>query len=382
MQKTINKTYLLILLATLSTIAPISIATYLPSMPKMAEHFNVSINDIELSLSVFMIGLAIGQIFGGPFSDRKGRRFSSIVGLLGFSFFSFLIIFSTSIYELWIYRFFEAFCAGLILVNATAIIRDMFEKREAAKFFSLLGSVRSIVPMIAPAIGSFILFFYSWKAIFVFLTLYSLILVVLIYKDIKETYTYTKRNVIESYKSVLSHKKAMMMMFILALGFSSLFSIVTKSSFIYMEYFNIGTNGFAFYYGLNFFLVVFFASLNVKLIKKFSSINILKTAVLLQILFSFIFILFSESVNIYFAALLIGLYVGMNGLIYGNATALILESFPKNAGVASGLIGVVQFGLASIISSIIVLFHAQSLFPIAIGMILISLTSILVLRKY
>lgn len=382
MKNTINTTYLLILLAVLSAIAPISIATYLPSMPTMAEHFYVSISDIELSLSIFMFGFSLGQLFGGPLSDIKGRRFSSLLGLFGFAFFSFLIIFSDSVYELWIYRFFEAFFGGFIVVNATAIVRDLYQGKEAAKFFSLLGSVRSIVPMIAPTIGSLILFFSSWKAIFIFLTIYSLILAFLIIKDVKETFTYTKRNIIESYLSVLSHKKAMTMMLVLALGFSSMFSIVTKSSFIYMEHFSVGVNSFPFYYGLNFVLLMVFASLNVKFIKHFSQVNILKIALIVQIVFALLFSLFNAELNLYLAVLLIGFYIAMNGLIYGNATALVMENFAKNAGVASGLIGVIQFGLASIISSIIVFFHGESLLPVGIGMLSISFLAFLLLSKY
>jgi MFS transporter, DHA1 family, multidrug resistance protein len=382
MQKSINQTYLLILLSVLSAIAPISIATYLPAMPGMAKYYNLPISYIELSLSIFMFGFSLGQLFGGPLSDIKGRKYCSLLGLFGFAFFSFLIIFSSSIYELWIYRFFEAFFGGLIVINATAIIRDLFSGQEAARFFSLLGSIRSIVPMIAPVIGAFILLFAPWKAIFVFLTIYSLLIAFLIMKDLKETYTYSKKNILESYKSVLTHKKAMLMMFVLALGFSSMFSIITKLSFIYIEYFNVSVNLFSIYYGLNFLLLMIFATLNTKFIKYFTQINILKTAVIMQIIFAVLFLFLNEDINLYFTIILIGFYISMNGLIYGNATSLVLENFPKNAGVASALIGVVQFGLASIISSTIVAFHGETLLPIGIGMLMISLTSIFILKKY
>lgn len=382
MQKPINQSYLLILLAILSAIAPISIATYLPAMPSMALYYNLPISDIELSLSIFMFGFSLGQLFGGPLSDRKGRKFSSLIGLFGFAFFSFLIIFSSTVYELWIYRFFEAFFGGLIVVNATAIVRDLYKGKDATKIFSLLGSVRSIVPMLAPALGAFILFFAPWKAIFIFLTAYSLLIAFLILKDFEETYTYTKNNILESYKSVLTHQKAMMMIFILALGFSSMFSIVTKSSYIYMEYFNVSTNLFSIYYGLNFVLLMTFATFNVKFIKYFTQLTILKTAVIMQIIFASLFSIFHNDINLYFAVALIGFYIAMNGLIYGNATSLVLENFPKNAGVASALIGVIQFGLASIISSIIVSFNGETLLPVGIGMLLISLTSIFILKKY
>ncbi len=382
MQKYINTTYLLILLSVLSAIAPISIATYLPAMPSMAEYYNLPISYIELSLSIFMFGFSLGQLFGGPISDRKGRKFCSLLGLFGFSFFSFLIIFSTTVYELWIYRFLEAFFAGFIVINATAIIRDLYSGNEAAKYFSLLGSIRSIVPMVAPIIGALILFFAPWKGIFAFLTIYSLFLAFLIIKDLEETYTYTKRKIIESYISVLTHKKAMMMMFVLALGFSSMFSIITKLSFIYMEHFHVGVNLFSVYYGLNFVLLMVLATLNTKFIKYFSQLNILKTAVTVQIVFAAIFTFFYKDLTLYSTIIILGIYIAMNGLIYGNATSLVLENFSKNAGVASALIGVIQFGMASIISSLIVSFHGETLLPIGIGMLMISLTSILILKKY
>lgn len=377
-----NQTYLLILLAILSTIAPMSIATYLPAMPIMAEHFDTTISNIELSLSIFMFGFSLGQLFGGVLSDTKGRKLSSLIGLIGFCIFSILIISASSIYELWIYRFLQAFFGGLTVINSTAIVRDLYKGKEAARFFSLLGSVRSIVPVIAPLIGTFILLFFNWQGIFVFLSLFSLVLIILIIKDLKESYTYKKINIIQSYKSVLIHKKAMMMIFIIALGFSGLFSLVTKASFIYIEYYKIGINAFPFYYGLSFIFVIIFSSLNVKLIKKYSQINILHTVIVLQIVFALLFIIFYSIMNVYFATLLIALYLGMNGLIFGNATALAMENFPQNAGVASALIGVIQFGLASIISSSIVFFNSHSLLPIGLAMIFISLTAFIILKKY
>lgn len=86
MRKSIGHIYLIILLAVLSSVAPIAIDTYIPSIPTIATDFNVSIEKIELTLSIFLIGFSIGQVFGGTFSDRIGRRKSSIIGLIGFSF--------------------------------------------------------------------------------------------------------------------------------------------------------------------------------------------------------------------------------------------------------------------------------------------------------
>ena len=155
MKKATNHIFLIILLSILSSVAPIGTDTYIPSIPDIARDLNVSMEKIELTLSIFLIGFSIGQIFGGPISDRYGIRKSSIFGLLGFAFFSFIIIFSSTVYELWAYRFIEAFFGGIVVVNAMAVVRDKFNGLEAAKVFSLIGTIRSIAPLIAPAIGSF-----------------------------------------------------------------------------------------------------------------------------------------------------------------------------------------------------------------------------------
>jgi len=368
LKKSINHLYLIALLAILSAIAPVSIATYIPAMPSMAIHFKSNIDKIELSLSIFLIGFSIGQIFGGILSDRMGRKKSSLIGLFGFALFSFIIIFSQSVYELWIFRFCEAFFGGLIVVNGTATVRDIFKGKEAAKVFSLIGTVRSLAPLLSPAIGASIIHFYSWKAIFIFLTLYALGVAFFIMKDFEETYTYTKRSVIESYKIVLMHKKAMLMVAVLALGFSGMFSLVAKASFIYIQYFKLSTDAFPLYYGLNFIGLMLMAGLNVKLLHYFSQVSIVKTAIFVQICAGLLFALNNASMSLPLAMVLLGAFISMNGLIYGNCTALVLENFSKNAGVASSITGVIQFGSASLISSLIVLFHGETLLPIGIGM--------------
>lgn len=377
-----NHIYLIILLAILSAVAPVAVDTYIPSIPNMANDFNVSIDKIELTLPIFLIGFAIGQIFGGILSDTLGRKKSSLIGLLGFAFFSFIIIFSTYIYELWLYRFIEAFFGGLIVVNASAAVRDLFHGTQAAKVFSLIGTVRSLAPLLAPAIGAFIIHFYDWEAIFIFLTLYALIVAFFVYKDFEETYTYSKTKVLESYKIVLTHKNAMKIMLVLALGFSGMFIFIAKSSFIYIEYFGISTNWFPFYFGISIVALMLLIRVNIKLLETYASIVLVKFAVGFQIVVALLFMALSQEINVYGTVVLTALFIGMNAFIYGNCTALALESFSKNAGVASSVIGVVQFGIGAALSSVVVLFHSNSLMPIALSIFLISLSSFLILRTF
>ena len=382
MKKPINHIYLIILLAILSAVAPIAVDTYIPSIPTMAKDFNVGIEKIELTLPIFLIGFALGQIFGGILSDTIGRKKSSLFGLLGFAFFSLLIIFSHSIYELWVYRFIEAFFGGLIVVNASAAVRDLFHGQEAAKVFSLIGTVRSLAPLLAPAIGAFIIHFFSWRAVFVFLTFYALAVAFFVFKDFSETFTYTKRKALESYKIVLTHTKAMRIMLVLAFGFSGMFTLIAKSPFIYIEHFHISTDWFPFFFGLNIAILMLMIRVNIKLLKHYTAIVLIKNAVILQVILGLIFSLFAKDISLIGAMFFIASYMSLNGFIYGNCTALALENFAKNAGVASSVIGVIQFGVGAIISSIVLMFHSTSLLPIAISITLISFMGYLLIRNY
>src|SRR5574344_1565446 len=345
MRKSINHLYLIILISILSSVAPMGVDTYLPSIPEIAKYFDVNIHKVELSLSIFLIGFAIGQIFGGPISDRYGRRVGSIVGLLGYALFSFLIIFSSSIYELWIYRFLEAFFGGITVVNATAAVRDRFSGQAAAKIFALI-----------------VAFF--------------------IYKDLPESFTYTKQNIIESYKLVLTHKKAMKAMLVLAISFGAFFIIIAKTSYIYIEYFGIKTDYFPLFFGINFIILIAMINVNVKLLKTYEAKNIAKYATLIQFCVGIIFLLIHKDMNLILTVIIIASYMSMMAFIFGNCMSLAIEHFSKNAGVASGVIGVLQFGLGALISSIALNFDNNGFFVIAFSITFLSIISFLIIRSY
>ncbi|NCB11426.1 MAG: Bcr/CflA family efflux MFS transporter [Erysipelotrichia bacterium] len=382
MRKSINHLYLIILISILSSVAPMGVDTYLPSIPEIAKYFDVNIHKVELSLSIFLIGFAIGQIFGGPISDRYGRRVGSIVGLLGYALFSFLIIFSSSIYELWIYRFLEAFFGGITVVNATAAVRDRFSGQEAAKVFSLIGMVRSLAPLLAPVFGAAIIHFFPWEGIFVFLTIYALIVAFFIYKDLPESFTYTKQNIIESYKLVLTHKKAMKAMLVLAISFGAFFIIIAKTSYIYIEYFGIKTDYFPIFFGINFIILIAMIKVNVTLLKTYEAKNIAKYATLIQFCVGIIFLLIHKDMNLILTVIIIASYMSMMAFIFGNCMSLAIEHFSKNAGVASGVIGVLQFGLGALISSIALNFDNNGFFVIAFSITFLSIISFLIIRSY
>jgi len=370
------------LLAALSSIAPIATDTYIPSMPSLANYFSVGIDKIEITLTIFLLGFAVGQLFGGPISDKIGRRKTSLFGLFGFAILSFAIIFSNNIYELWALRFFQAFFGGMVVVNANATVRDVFSGKEAARVFTIIGTISMIAPLLAPAIGSFIIHFFTWKAIFVFLGCYSLVVGIMVYLNLNESYTYVKQNVFASYLSVVTNVKARGLLIVFPLIFSGLFIFVSKSAFVYMEYFHVSSDFFPLFFGADVIFVMIMAKVNLRLIKKYEMLSIIKFALLMQVLIATVLVVDLIEPTLVVVFIFLTLYISMLGLVFGNMTALILENFPKNAATATAVIGVLNFTAGAIVATIVTFYHDGTLFPPMIGIFITSLVSYVLLYRY
>jgi len=162
-----------VILALLTSITPLAIDMYLPSFTQIAQHFHTSIDNIEITLSIFLLGYSIGQLFGGPLSDRYGRKYFIYIGLGIYIIFSLMISLATSIEQFLIFRFIQAIGGGLAVINTNSIVRDIYHGNEGAKIFSTISMIMMIAPMIAPAIGTVILNTLGWKYIFGFLSVYA-----------------------------------------------------------------------------------------------------------------------------------------------------------------------------------------------------------------
>ena len=375
-----NHILLIVLLAVLSSVTPLATDMYLPSMLDMSKDMGVEINKIEVTLSIFLIFFAIGQLIGGVLSDRKGRKAIALLGLFGFSISSFALFFSTSLESLYFFRATQAFFGAMSTVNAGAIVRDLFHGKEAAKTFSAIASVGMIAPMVAPALGSLVISFYTWNYIFLFLALYSALVMILIYLKLPLTGSKSNTKIKVAYKKVLTHKKAMGYILSLSFAFSGMFIFIQKSSFIYMEYFGISKEFFPLFFGSNVLMMIVLTKVSMKLIQTSNTKDILKYGILLQVLSAFFLVAFSFDANLYTIFIAMIFYVGSLGFIFGNAMGLALDFFKKDTGVANSVIGVTQFAIAGIIGFLASLVHTRELSAIFIMMLITALCALLSLR--
>lgn len=379
---------LTVVLASLTALSPFAIDTYAPAMPYMAKSLSTLLPNIELSLTIYIIGYAIGQFFGGPLSDNFGRKPIVYIGLSVFILSSYFLSVCTSVNELYFWRFTQALGGGFSIVISMAIIRDLFSGTELARRISYVGMFMMAAPLVAPAVGTALMKMIGWRAIFAFLGAYSLLVIVLMIVFIPETKKSNNWNskllkkVIGNYWSVFSNMKAMSYVLAAALGFSGMYTFITGSSKLYLEHFKLPLDIYPLLFGSNVLLMIILGALNARLVTKISPKKILNIGLLVQLAVGAMLYMVLLNGNAPFEIVfpLIVLFVGVLGLIFANANAMVLDMYPNSSGTTTAVIGVIEFSVAGIVGFISHALQDESIVPIGLVMFGCTLASNLFYR--
>jgi DHA1 family bicyclomycin/chloramphenicol resistance-like MFS transporter len=371
------------LLALLTSLSPFATDTYIPALPTMAEFFGQPINLVEISLTIYFIGVAVGQLFGGPFSDTFGRKKIALVGLLLFSVSSLLAIFVTDVYSLWVLRFIQAIGGGAASVVNMAFVRDWFEGKDIARISSLIGMIMMIAPLVAPVIGTFLLIHFSWQAIFIFMFLMSFvafILFIFLMPESRDKELITNRISLKkirvSYGTVFSSPKSVMLVLCSSFAVSGMFTFLTGASFLYIDFFKVKVSNFPLFFGANIVLNVVLTLLNYRLVKHISPSKLLHAGLIMQLISGVVlfFAVRQNEPNLWLVFGCIVLFIGSLGLVFANIVALILEQFHAISGSANAVIGVVRFAFSGAIGSLLAIFHTGNIIPL--GTIMFACTAL------
>ncbi len=163
----------LLYLTPLVAIGPISTDLYLPAMPQMATGLSATVAEIQMTLSLFMLGFAFSQLLTGPLSDRFGRRPIILAGMTLYFAASVVCIYAPNVEVLIAARFVQAFgsCTGTVL--GRAIIRDVYSPKESLRVMGILGAAMAVAPALAPIIGSWLLEHFGWQSNFVAMAIFA-----------------------------------------------------------------------------------------------------------------------------------------------------------------------------------------------------------------
>lgn len=356
---------LLLILGSVTAFGPLSIDMYLPAFPAIAREFNTSISTIELTLAVFFMGLAAGQMIYGPLADRFGRKKPLYAGLIIYILSSFLCATATNANALIVYRFFQSLgaCAGMVI--SRAIVRDQFPPQDSAKVFSALMLITGAAPILAPIAGGAITAYLSWNWLFYFMFAASLCSLAGVHFLLKETKGndphYKFQNVFKTYASILKDRKFLGYALSGGCVYAGMFAYITGSPFVFIEYFGIPAKYYGFLFGSNAMALITCSQINGRLVQRHSLPSILKTVFFIIMLLSII--LFGAGlVARHFLAVALPLffYVGCLGMVFPNTTAAALADQGRHAGSASALIGTLQFSMAAASSALVSSFHATN----------------------
>lgn len=166
MAKENSKVFLLILLGMLTAFGPFVTDMYLPSLPSMGDYFSTTSSMVQLGLTTSMIGLAVGQVFFGPLSDRYGRRLPLLVAMWLFIASTLLCLFSRSIEQFVAFRLVQGIAGAGGIVISRSVATDKFSGRELAKMLAVIGAINGVAPVAAPIVGGLLTDLIGWQGIF------------------------------------------------------------------------------------------------------------------------------------------------------------------------------------------------------------------------
>jgi MFS transporter, DHA1 family, multidrug resistance protein len=372
----INHTAIIVVLAMLTAFAPFATDTYLPGFPAIAESLKTSTQSLQWSLSIFFLGLSVGQLFYGPLTERWGRRIPLLVGVTIFLISSVLIMFVDDV-ELFIgLRLVQAIggCSGMVI--SRIIIQDLFDQKRSAQALSTMMVIQGIGPILAPISGGFILSHFSWQYIFLALAAFSLLCLIMTLRYVPETLPRHKTSkisvdqIIKGFSSLISEKIFVIPCIMGALAVSVMFTFIATSPELFMTIYQLNETQYEFAFGGIALGIAVFSQINSLLLKSFTPTQILSVAVGASVVFSavLLFSLFLSSLVLTMIPLFF--CVGMVPLIAANSTAIAMSTFPEEAGLASSLVGVIQFGLGFICSTLPGLFGGKNI--LAMGIVILG----------
>jgi MFS transporter, DHA1 family, multidrug resistance protein len=364
----------LFLLGALTAIGPLSIDMYLPAFPQLERELATSPGTAELTLAGFFIGMAVGQLFWGPLSDRFGRKPPLYAGLSLFALASLGCALSGNITTLIFWRVLQALGGSAGMVISRAVVRDRCAAREAARAFSLLILVMGLAPILAPLLGSWISVAFGWRAMFFLLAAFALACLLAIHFGLRESHDIRHEPplslgaVLRGYGGLCASRPFLGYSLSGGLAMAGMFAYIAGSPFVLIELGGIPAAHFGWAFGANALGFVAASQLNARALKNHEPSRLLRRALWLPAGSGIVLVIAAGNGLFSLWLILLGLflYVASLGFIIPNSSANALATHGQQAGAASALLGAMQFGLATLAGVAISVLHDGSAHPLTL----------------
>ena len=342
----------LILLALVTAIAPVALHMLVPALPLLAVAFDAPSGAVQLVLTLFLAGIAVGQLVYGPVSDRFGRRPVLLVGLALFLAGTVLCLFAWSLPALIVGRTFQALggCAGMVL--GRAIVRDVYDRERSASALAMIMMVMSLAPSLSPLIGAYLAEWSGWRADFVLLGIIGMAVLTLTAAKLEETHAPAPVNVVGMILSfVLLLRSPAFLSFAFATAFTSAswFTFLAAAPYLLAELLHEPPST----YGLMILLPMAGYILGnagvVRLSVLLGSARLFISGLALSLASGVMLAVWCLS-DLTPWALFVPMAISSigNGMSQPPGVAAGLSVYPRIAGAASGFLGFMQMGVAAL----------------------------------
>ncbi len=380
-----NTRMLTVVLAGLAMVGPFAIDTYLPSFFNIGQDFDVGQEVVQQTLSAYLFAYAIMALFHGTISDTFGRRpviFASlwlfIIGTIG-------AIFAPTFGVLLFCRVIQGMSAGAGVIIGQAIVRDKFSGAVAQKMMANIMMVFGLAPAIAPIIGGYISTHLSWRAVFAFLLLFSIVVLVAAWKALPESLPQSQRQplhlktIIGNYITAIKHPQFLIGTLAFGLVFSGLALYISAAPYFIMRILHLPETAFAWLFIPLISGMMIGSWINGRFANKISSDTLLISGFVVMA----VGMVFNIAYNSLFTAAIpwavfpVFLYsLGMS-LVIPCMMLKTLEIFPQMKGLASSMMSFVQMFLFALVSGAVAPLLFESALKIAIGVAVSVLLSAL-----
>jgi DHA1 family bicyclomycin/chloramphenicol resistance-like MFS transporter len=382
-------TQLLVTLGAISILGPFGTDVYLPAFPQMAASLGTSAAGIQLTLTAFTVGMALGQLSMGSLSDRIGRKPLIVLGCLIMFAASGMAALAQNLGLLILCCAFIGIAASAGMVCGRAMVSDLATGHEAAKGFSVLGILAGIGPILGPVGGALIMQLAGWRSIFGSLSALALAFGVLAFFALPETLDPAKRHsgglgsMFAAVGQVIRNKNFVLHAVLLWCGFAMMFAYISASPFVLQNVFGLSPLQYTLDFGANGIVLMVTGALSAALINRVGPAAQVRIGVAIQLVAAAVLVIPSMLGNLPLWAVIVAfaLVPSSMGFVFGPVTALALRDLRHAAGTALALLGALQFVFAGLAALVVGLGGATATAPLVWSLVVLAViaSSMLVL---
>ena len=379
-----------VLMSMMMSLTALSIDAMLPALPQIGNELNVqNPNSRQLVISIIFLGLALGQLFFGPLSDKTGRKPAIYAGYAVYIAGAFISVFAFSFPILLLGRFLQGVGVSAPRAVTLALIRDRFEGRAMARVMSFIMTTFILVPMIAPSLGQAILLFSGWRAIFGSFILLAIITLVWFALRMPETLPegnrapFSMRHIITATREILKTRTALGYTVSAGLVSGAFIGYLNSSQQIFQEQYALGEL-FPIFFAIVAFSIGVASLINTRLVIRFGMRFLVSWSLLLIFglsLVAFVIALLSAGqppLWLFMTYIMMAFFCV--GILFGNQNSLAMEPLGHMAGIGAAVVGSLSTLISMPLGTIIGQSYNGTILPLIVGMAVLTGLSIFVVR--